>query len=207
MIVLGIGAHPDDVELGAGGTLIKHKENDDEVNVIIFTYGEADGTPVKVRRKEINASMKILNPNSVDIYGFSAYEANYAKQEFIDALKKSVKKIKPDRIYVHSPYDYHQVHLAVTRCSLIASRDVKQIFLYETLSSTTPEFIPNAYVDISSTIVKKLKCSYAYRSQSNKYYLNPKAILTLANYRYIQAKLGNKKNGAAEAFYIYKFVQ
>ena len=38
--ILAIGAHPDDVELGCGGTISKHLELGDEVYVLIMTNGE-----------------------------------------------------------------------------------------------------------------------------------------------------------------------
>jgi N-acetylglucosamine malate deacetylase 1 len=39
MIVASIGAHPDDVELGMGGTLAKHSKRGDEIHIITCTLG------------------------------------------------------------------------------------------------------------------------------------------------------------------------
>ena len=53
MRVVSIGAHPDDVELGMGGTLAKHSKRGDEIHIITCTLGigGTSGDP-KAREKE-----------------------------------------------------------------------------------------------------------------------------------------------------------
>ena len=63
MIVASIGAHPDDVELGMGGTLAKHSKRGDEIHIItcILGIGGISGDP-KIREEEAShpESLKLL---------------------------------------------------------------------------------------------------------------------------------------------------
>ena len=86
-------------------------------------------------------------------------------------------------IYVHSPRDYHQDHGNLAKSVLSASRKMKNsIFFYET-PSTTIEFKPTLYVDISNVFEDKLKYIRQYSSQENKGYMEDQAIIGLAQYR------------------------
>ena len=109
-------------------------------------------------------------------------------------------------MYVHSPHDYHQVHQTVAKCSIVAASDIPQLYFYESASSTTSDFTPNAYADITNTLSQKLKCIRTYKRQIKKFSVNSKAITAMAKYRYMQGKVGNKENGAAEAFFIHRLI-
>jgi LmbE family N-acetylglucosaminyl deacetylase len=86
-------------------------------------------------------------------------------------------------IYVHSPKDYHQDHENIAKSVLSASRKMKNsIFFYET-PSTTIEFKPTLYFDISDVFEDKLEYIKQYASQENKKYMEHQAIIGLAQYR------------------------
>ena len=68
------------------------------------------------------------------------------------------------RVYVHSPFHYHQVHAVVSECATRAAKDVKQLLFYDDISSTNPDFKPNSYVDITNYIDLKLKSRGARNS-------------------------------------------
>jgi len=88
-----------------------------------------------------------------------------------------------DIIYVHSPKDYHQDHANIAKAVLSASRKMKNsIFFYET-PSTTIEFRPTLYVDITDVFENKLKYVRQYKTQRNKEYMEEQAIIGLAKYR------------------------
>jgi len=179
--MLAIGAHPDDIELGCGGTLRKHALNNDKVYYIIASLGEKSGDKDR-RRRETMAAAKLMDVN--DVYFLNLPDTMIMHDGLtVSLLDKYMGKIKPDIIYVHSPKDYHQDHANIAKSALSASRNMRNsIFLYET-PSTTIEFRPVAYSDISDTFEYKLKCIEQYVSQDNKDYMEKEAIIGLAKTR------------------------
>lgn len=208
MVILAIGAHPDDIEFGCAGTLARHKEMGDSVHMLILTLGEGGEASPETRKKEAEASAAILAADSIEFGGISVFDLHVVKHEFIGIIEKSIERIKPDRVYCHTQYDTHQVHEAGARCTLIATRYVKEVFLFE-LPSTTQDFKPNVFMDISKTLDKKIECINAFKSQSDKYYMRLSAVCGLARYRAFQAHIGHPRlheETAVEAFYIERMI-
>ena len=114
--------------------------------------------------------------------------------------------INPYRLYTHSPFDYHQVHEAVSECTTNAAKDIKQVLFYEVVSSTTTEFRANAYVDITDYIDKKIECLAHHTTQSTKLYMQAHIIRSLAHTRYLIGKIGPRLDGMAEAFTIGRMI-
>jgi LmbE family N-acetylglucosaminyl deacetylase len=202
MIIVSIGAHPDDVELGMGGTLAKHSKRGDEIHIILCTLGigGTSGDP-KAREKEAQDAAKILNAK-LHILDFPVVKLNKPSTEFEGILKRTIDDINPYRLYTHSPLDYHQVHEAVSQCAANAAEDVQQVLFYEIISSTTPEFRANAYVDITDYIDKKIECIACHNTQASKLYMQARMIRSLAHTRYLLGRIGTKQEGMAEAFTI-----
>ncbi len=203
--IVSIGAHPDDVEQGMAGTVAKHAANGDDVHIIVCTLGIGGPSGDQIlREREAREAAHILGAklHSLD---YHVLKLNKPSIEFENVIKKVIDEINPDRIYVHSPFDYHQIHAAVSECTTNAAKDVKQILFYEVISSTNPDFKPNAYVNITDYIDLKLKSISAHQTQ-RKLYLHPIFTRSIAHTRYALGKLGSNPNGMAEAFSIHKFV-
>ena len=205
MKIVSIGAHPDDIEIGSGATLAKHHQMDDEVHVILCTFGGVVGEPAE-RRLEAETATRILGVDRIHYLDYPVSKLNKPSREFEKNIKSVIDEIMPDRIYVHSPHDYHQVHVSVSKSVCSAAKDVPQVMLYETISSTTSDFKPNAFVDITNYIDPKINSIKAHQSQSNRFYLQPNVIRSLANTRYVWGKVGSDPQGLAEAFAIYRFM-
>jgi LmbE family N-acetylglucosaminyl deacetylase len=204
--ILTIGAHPDDVEHGMGGTVAKHSSKGDDVHIILCTLGiGGECGDAKRREEEAQAAAHILGAklHSLD---YSVRKLNKPSIEFENIIRKAVDDLHPDRIYVHTPFDYHQIHAAVSECATRAAKDVKQLLFYECVSSTNPDFKPNAYVDITNYIDLKLKSVESHGTQSRRLYLQSNITRSLAYIRYSLGKLGSNPNGMAEAFAIHKFM-
>jgi Holliday junction resolvase len=105
-------------------------------------------------------------------------------------------------VYVHSPFDYHQVHESVNKVAVKVTADIKQLFFYEVVSSSTSDFKPNAYVDVTNFMHSKVSSIQTHKSQADKIYIRSEVINSLAHARYITAKIGLNPNGMAEAFLI-----
>ena len=205
MKIVSIGSHPDDVEFGMGGTLAKHKDKGDNTQVILCTLGGVSGNP-KQREEEASKAAHLLGVKKLWILDYPVSKLNKPTIEFERIMKKIIDGINPHRVYTHSPFDHHQVHVSVTESVMKAANDVKQLLFYETISSTTLEFKPNAFVDITNYIDLKIKSINAHKSQSNRFYMKPNVIRSLANTRYVWGKVGTNPKGLAESFRIHKLI-
>ena len=205
MKIISIGSHPDDVEIGMGGTLAKHIERNDEVHVILCTLGGVAGPPEE-RKKEARIALQILGVNNLHLLNYQVSKLNSPTIEFVKIIKKIITEYSPDRVYTHSPHDYHQIHVSVSESVIRATKDIGQVLFYETISSTTPDFRPNAYVDITNYIDVKIKSLKSHKTQSIRSYMQPNVTRSLANTRYVWGKVGPNPMGFAEAFKIHKFI-
>ena len=204
--ILCIGAHPDDVELGMGGTTAKHAHRGDDVLMVICTLGIGGiSGDAHERELEARASAKILNCG-LRIIDFPVLKLNRVSAEFSGIMRRLIEEFNPDRLYTHSPCDYHQVHESVAECVMRASNDVPQILHFEVSSSTTPEFRPNAYVDITDFINLKIQCLRTHNTQAAKNYMQENITKSLAHSRYVLGKFGSRPAGMAESFAIARFV-
>lgn len=189
-----------------GGTLAKHSKRGDEIHIILCTLGIGgkSGDP-KGREEEAQAAAKILNAR-LHILDFPVIKLNKPSIEFESILKRTVGDIHPERLYTHSPFDYHQVHEAVSECTKNAAKDIEQLLFYEVISSTSPEFRANAYVDITDHIDSKIECLAHHNTQSTKLYMQAHIIRSLAHTRYLMSKIGTRQQGMAEAFAIGRMI-
>ncbi len=202
MKVLAIGAHPDDVELAVGGTLAKHKKLGDEVHILICTLGGVDNNPARI--DEAKKGAEIIGADQLYLWNYDYKRLNIYNRNFTILLRRLFDQLKPDRVYTHSKYDLHQVHVTVSKCTVKASSNIKQVIFYESLSSTTREFKPDAFIDITEEIDTKIKAIKAHKTQAKRLYMHSMAIRSLANYRYVQNRVGDNSRGYAEAFMIHR---
>ncbi|MDH3619226.1 MAG: PIG-L family deacetylase, partial [Nitrosopumilus sp.] len=108
MKIVCVGAHPDDVELGMGGTIANHVKNEDQVSIILCTLGGVSGDP-KSREKEAFQASKRLGVKDLQILDYPAFKLNKPEPEFTGILEKVFDSIKPTRVYTHALTDFHQV--------------------------------------------------------------------------------------------------
>jgi N-acetylglucosamine malate deacetylase 1 len=108
--ILVLAAHPDDAELGAGGTIAKHTAAGKKVGIIDFTRGELGtrGTP-ETRKQEAAASAKILGVSIRENLGLpDGFFQNDLQSQL--SLISSIRKYKPDVVLANAIYDRHIDH-------------------------------------------------------------------------------------------------
>jgi LmbE family N-acetylglucosaminyl deacetylase len=198
------------MEMGMGGTIAKHVDRGDDVHMLTCTLGGVHGDPAD-RMKEAQAGAQILGVpyGNIDFLDYPVTKLNEPSRELADVLKKSIRDKYPERVYVHSPHDYHQVHVAIGTTVLDLARSegfLNQVLCYEVVSSTSRDFKPDAFVDITKYIDLKVESILAHKSQSSRIYTQPGVIRALCNIRYAREKLGMNPNGMAEGFAISKYV-
>lgn len=179
--ILAIGAHPDDVEIGCGATLKKHKENGDNVTILTLTGG-AFGGEVTVRKKESYNAAAALQAQLV-MCDHQDTELT-SGPETICSIETIIKNIRPDIIYTHSVNDTHQDHRATYYATLVAARTVKRIFSYLAPSGTI-DFHPRYFEHIEDFIDDKMEAINCFTSQtigSARPYLTRSIIESTAEY-------------------------
>jgi len=108
-IILAMGAHFDDIEIGMGGTLLKHIENNSKIYMAVLNSDEFRTGKIDERKKEQLESLKIMGLNKKNLMLFTSNEKE------ADIISK-LDKLKPDVVYTHYIKDTHQDHV---RCSVI----------------------------------------------------------------------------------------
>lgn len=210
--VLAIGAHPDDIEFGVGGTLLKHKEAGDFVVYLCMTSTESiDGVTGKVLRTgaqnkgEVRCAAEVLGVDDVEFLSFTDLKVPFSFTS-VSQIEAIIKKNKINTVYTHWAGDANQDHIATFRATMAAARYVPNVFCYEQIPVprlSENQMIINHYVDITGYFDKKIEAANCHQSQMSKYKnhgLNVEENLeTLARFRGIQA---NSKY--AEAFQIIK---
>ena len=200
MKILIISAHPDDETLGCGGTILRHKDNGDEIYWCYFTLYFSNSTSQFIRKRE-----KIVEEVS-QTYGFkNKFFLKFPAGELdkigiktmVDKLSDVIQSVKPEIVYSVGYTDVNSDHDYAYRALMIATKPsytpfIKKILLYEVLSSTNwsfPEtnkaFLPNVYIDISNYIERKVEIVKLFKEEF-KHYPHPRseeAIVSLAKYR------------------------
>ncbi len=199
MNIVAIGAHPDDVELGAGGALARHKAAGDRITIITLTAGEQGGAPADVRVREAEAAARVLGAEYINL-GFKD-TAIPSTSEPLFALEECIKKCAPDRVYIPFQHEIHQDHRRTFEVAISACRNVPQILMYEG-PSTFPDFKVDFWIDIKDHIKAKLKAIECHASQGEKEILKLEAVQGLNRARGYQAR-----TQYAEGFAIFRFIE
>ena len=174
--VLAIGAHPDDVELGCGGTLALLAKQGRKVGILHLTRGE-QGTrgTAEERRAEAEAAARALGAVEMDFLdcGDGGLRNGPAEE---DALIAKLRSWRPELVLGPTPRDRHPDHAR-------AHELVDAACFYAGLRNRTPQageahrpaavfsymqhdlFVPSFIVDVSSVWETKIESLRAYRSQ------------------------------------------
>lgn len=199
MKILAIGAHPDDIELGCGGTLLKAARGGHEVYMFTLTRGGASGDP-KQRTDELHRSAKFIGAKQLWIDNFEDSRLSVTS-DLINHIEHFINKTRPDIIFTHSQGDVHHDHRAIAVATIEASRFNSNVLSYEIPLSRN--FEPKVFYDISDVVFEKVELIEIFWSQQSKLYLKANAIKGLAEYRALQSRL-NTGVKYAEAFEVLK---
>ncbi|MBU4479646.1 MAG: PIG-L family deacetylase [Candidatus Omnitrophica bacterium] len=189
MDILAIGAHPDDIEIGCGGTLVKYSRKNHNVNLLVLTCGEVGGDP-DVRKKEQAASAQAMGAREVF---WGDFRDTYLPDDrtLITVIENVINKVKPQVVFINYLYDVHQDHRATAKACLSATRYIKEVLYYEV--PTTQNFEPQIFVDIKDVLADKLALLKLHASQVDKTRVEDLSILEIAqscaNFRGFQGRV------------------
>jgi len=170
MNILFLSPHTDDVELGAGGTLIKFKERGDDIYWVVFSTPREslpDGTPGDTLEHEFKnaASTAGLSEKNCKIYDFQVRRLHEHRQEILEELIKIRRAFSPELVVGPSLHDFHQDHQVVANEMLRAFKNTASIISYE-LPWNHVEFTAQLFVRLTEhELDKKIALLKNYRTQ------------------------------------------
>ncbi len=178
--ILVLAAHPDDAELGCGGTIVKHISLGHKVGIVDFTRGEMGtrGTP-QTREKEATESASILGLSARENLGLKdGFFQNDAENQI--HVIRAIRKYRPEIVLANAVYDRHPDHgrgseLAYDSCFFAGLAKIetsengahqlpwrpKAVYHYIQSQHIDPEFV----IDISEFWDKKMEAVRAFRTQ------------------------------------------
>jgi LmbE family N-acetylglucosaminyl deacetylase len=159
--VLAIGAHPDDVEIGCGASLLRHRANGDRITILTLSSGAQGGNSAARERESRRAA---------DLLGATLRLAKLPDTRIaeggptIEAIGRAFDECGPDVVYTHSLQDNHQDHRNTHRATMVAARGASTVLCYQSPSATI-DFRPARFTEIGEYLEAKLDLLSAYGSQ------------------------------------------
>ena len=176
MNILAIGAHPDDIEYGCAGTLIKYAERGHHIYLMVLTSGQEGGSS-EIRKQEQENAAELMSVQKIFWGGYHDTQLPLNK-ELIERIEEVLGEVNPDLILVNFGDDTHQDHRILTQATMSATRYVRNVLFFEV--PTTQNFNPQVYVDISDTLERKSQVLNAHASQVMKTNIEDMYIIELA---------------------------
>ncbi|MCW5908836.1 MAG: bacillithiol biosynthesis deacetylase BshB1 [Chitinophagales bacterium] len=181
--ILAVGVHPDDVELGCSGTLLKHIDRGYKAGVLDLTQGEL-GTRgnVKTRMQEVKAASKLMGLSMRENLGFADGFFMNDKQHQLEIIKL-IRHYQPDVVFANAKYDRHPDHgrsagLVRDACFLAGLQKISTSFKGKTQTAFRPKAVyhyiqalhaePDFVVDITPYFERKMDVIRAFKSQFYK---------------------------------------
>ena len=219
-VILIVAAHPDDEVLGCGGTIARHADAGDQVQVLIVAEG---ATSRQLQRDRLQAGDELSTLSQAaqtagSILGAAGVELldlpdnrldSLDRLDLIKRIEQQIDQHQPQVFYVHHAgdvnVDHRRLHEAVvTACRPTPGHPVKRLLSFEVASSSEwqppgsgPAFQPNWFVDISAQWQRKREALVAYASEMRPWphARSLEALEYLARWRGAQVSVE-----AAEAF-------
>ena len=207
--ILVFGAHPDDIELGCGGTIIKEVNNGRRVGIIDLTRGELGtrGT-VKNRDREAQKAQEIMGVHIRENMNFKDGFFQDDESHKIELIKK-IRKYRPKVVITNALSDRHPDHargaqITIDACFLSGLRKIEtnqeiwrpdSIYHYIQFNNLKPDIV----IDISRQMDLKIQAVKAYNSQFyNPDSNEPSTIISskefLSSVEYRAQDLGRQSN-------------
>ena len=124
--VMAVGAHPDDIEFGCSGTLMRHVQAGDDVTIVVMTNSQSvDGVTGKVIRTD--AQLYEETGNAADIIGAELVVLSYTdlyipfSLDSVSEIERYIKRDQIDTLYTHWAGDSNQDHIATYKASIAAA--------------------------------------------------------------------------------------
>lgn len=204
--ILAVVAHPDDLELMAGGAVVKWISEGKNVRVLTFTDGSWSSPDSKLVREknealeEENAVAEFIGYTHENLMNQTLHLQ--FKDEHVMEVLKRVDKYKIDTLIIPFRSDLHHDHEIVSRIAMAASRRVPNILMGQINYYLNEFFQPNLFVDISNSWDKKIEALKLYKGQWDRAGVDWYEFLDSTS-KYYGKIIGVER---AEGFYSNKFM-
>ncbi|MDZ4160138.1 MAG: PIG-L family deacetylase [Anaerolineaceae bacterium] len=167
-----IGAHPDDIELGAGA-LIAHINQQAEIRCVTLSDNQKNPELKRVVEEHYQSMAVLGVPRENIVLGkFETRRFPHARQEILEYLIGLKHSFQPDIVFVHTRADTHQDHVTTVEEALRAFRGTT-VLGFDVLRSSYG-FFPNFLVEVCpEDVERKIRALAEYKTYTNKYYFDP----------------------------------
>ena len=183
MRVLAVGCHPDDLEIGCGGTLAKYVDTGHEVFMCHVVNGDMGHSVIdpgelrRIRTAEAEKAGEVIGATEVINIDIGDLKVDSHDIETVKKVIEVVRHVRPDVIITHSPEDYMTDHVETGKLVFNASFSssvphfgpgeshglIAPLYYMDTLAGVN--FMPEEYVDVTGTIERKLEAVSMHESQ------------------------------------------
>jgi LmbE family N-acetylglucosaminyl deacetylase len=178
--ILVVAAHPDDEVLGCGGTIALHAQAGNRVTVAIVCEGESlrYGKEGVGQKAHVQRAAQTLGVGDVRLLGFPDQRLDTVTlTDIITSLERIVQELRPQVVYGQYGGDVNRDHHLLFQALLVATRPtedyIEAVYAFDTASSTEwaypRTFVPDTWVDITSTLEIKLAAMSCYTSELRAY--------------------------------------
>ena len=167
---LFVGAHPDDIEIGCGGTLARMAGSGWDVWICVLT-DEADPGVASTRRAEARAGAAACGVPPAQVLFFGAADAHlHCDGEGVGALRRllSGAGCDPDLVITHTHADSHADHRAAHELSRSTFRRKPMLCFAVVNSLVSSEFAPRVFVDVSPLVAIKTAALARHETQHER---------------------------------------
>lgn len=175
MKVMFIGAHPDDAEIYAFGTLFAYADRGAEIVLVLATAGEGGLTtrskdqPLAVTRiAEAEQAAAMLLARIVEL-GMPDGGLPPLRMTLVRRLIELIAAEKPNVILTHSPNDYHPDHRVLSAAVAVAAAEKVPVFYVDNMKGRN--FCPTHYVSITPFHAQKMLALRQHQSQKPRRYV------------------------------------
>jgi N-acetylglucosamine malate deacetylase 1 len=166
--IIAFGAHPDDLEIGMGGTIAKLSAMGYNVQPVIATLPNFVKSDTKEGRKsESLLSAKVMGCKPPIFLDLSPEQMVFGRK-LVTLIDSLITEHKPDSVFTQWHGDSHQDHQILTSSVISACRNQNNLFMYETTipgGITEKSFRPQLFVDVTETIDIKKNALECFQSQ------------------------------------------
>ena len=174
--ILVIGAHYDDAELGAGGTMAKLAAEGRNVYKLTLTDNVTKSSHLHINVEyETSVRESALACEVLGVKEITEFEPVECCHLFYDTetmqrVEDVLYKYSIDTVFMHYNDDLNQDHISASKICLTAARHCQNVFFYQSNLYILPRvFTPTVYFDISDYIDKKREALYKYTGDHNRF--------------------------------------
>jgi len=174
MKVLLLGSHCDDIELGCGATLDKHRD-DWQVTCFVLSNQGRSGMHADLWKCSL-AAFQSLGISNVRFGKYPVGDFRAQRQAIWEELNTINQQVKPDLVFTQEP-DRHPDHVVLYRETMRVFRRAT-VVAYRSSAQSSPDFLHNTLEVISQKNVQaKLRALRWYKVYSAKRYFCPKNVI------------------------------